>query len=150
RCWASSSMISVSRTGSSFRSANRFLISSFQLVIATFTASRSFNSGYAIDRGDKLFPAAALRGQNLLAITREPIVTPPALPRLLNPAPLNPSAFLEPVKQRIKRGDVESQHAIRSRVDELADFVTVAGAHFHQGEDQQLGASLLQLPLEHR
>src|SRR5215471_10049109 len=101
--------MAASRAGSSCAPASRCLISCFRSDI--------FRSRYAIDGGHKGLPDAALRGQRLLAVFRQFVKTPPPLPGLLHPTAFDPAALFQPVKQQIKRGGVELQHAVRTRLD---------------------------------
>src|SRR5204863_4239709 len=101
-----SSTISFSRVGERFNPTSRFLISSLK--------SGMLDSCDAADRFHKLAPAIPLRRQRFLARRRQPIVTPPPLPRLLDPATPNPSPLFEAIQQRIKRSDVEMQSPVRA------------------------------------
>src|SRR5215470_9207473 len=117
-------MMAVSRVGPSFTPASRRLISCFQSGI--------FRSRYAIDGGHKRLPDASLRSQRLLAVFRQFVITSPPLPGFLHPTAFDPAAIFQPVEQEIKRGGVELQHAVRARLDQLADFVTMARAGLQQ------------------
>src|SRR5262245_56272193 len=86
-------------------------------------------------------PRAALALEDLRARRRDLVVATPALPRLLDPAPLNPSALLEAIEQRIERGDAKLQHTVRPRFDQLAQVVAVTRLIFEEREDQQLRAA---------
>src|SRR6185369_8045048 len=130
-----------SRIGPSLRGSSRLLISAFH--------SGTFDSCDAVYRSHELFPPAPLGGEYFSAFTRQLVVTAAALTGLLDPSALDPSALLEPVQQRIKRRDVESKHAVRASLDQLADFVAVPGPDFNQRQDQQLSAALLQLAVKH-
>src|SRR6185295_18819338 len=98
--------------------------------------SGTFGPRYAIDCRDEFCPAASLRSQNLAAVASQFVETAAALPRLFNPAALNPSTLLKAVQQRIERRYVELQHAVGTRLDQLADFVTVPRPCFNQGKNQ--------------
>src|SRR5262249_19879892 len=54
----------------------------------------------------------------------------------------------QPVRQELKRRGVELQRAIRARLDQLAEFVTMALAGFQKRQNKQFSAALLQLTLE--
>jgi hypothetical protein len=73
-----------------------------------------------------------------------------ALAGALHPAPLQPSPRLEPVEQGIERGDLESDPAVRSLIDQPADLVAVARSVLDQGQNEQLGAAFLQFAVEAR
>src|SRR5215213_2587863 len=108
-----------------------------------------FDTRNAADRGDELAPATALRRQDLFARGGQAVIAPPPLARLLDPAPLDPAALLQAVEQRVERGDVEAQDAPRAPLDQVADVVAVPRLLFDQRENEQLGAPLLQLAVEH-
>src|SRR5262249_19316467 len=133
RCCESSSTISASRTGDSWSSARRALISTLK--------SGMLNPGDQVDRFDELTPPGALLRQDVFARGRQTIVTAAALPRLFDPAAANPVPFLESIEQRIKRSDVESNRAARPQLDQLANLVSVAGTIFQQGQNHQFGAA---------
>ena len=83
------------------------------------------------------------------ASTRRPaggdaVVALAPLPGLLDPAPLDQPAGFHPVEQRIERGGVKGQDAVRPLLDQLGDLVAVARALLEQRQDQHLGAALLQ------
>src|SRR5579862_2855728 len=107
-------------------------------------------SGDAVDGFDELAPGGALRVEHLRALGRQAVVAAPALARLLDPASLNPAALLEAIEQRIERGDAEAQEAARADFDQLAEVVSLAWLIGDEREDQQLGAPLFQLAIEHR
>src|SRR5258708_873713 len=66
--------------------ANRSQISASQLgMLNPRDAAHSFH---------KAFPASPLLFQDILSLLRDAVVSPPALPRFLHPAPLNPAAIL--------------------------------------------------------
>src|SRR5262245_59662208 len=108
-------------------------------------ASSTFNSRDPADRVGELAPGVALRLQHLLSGRRQPVVAAAALTRPLDPAALDPAALLEAIQQRIQRRDAELQHTARARFDQLAEVVAVARLILDERQDEQLGASLLQL-----
>jgi hypothetical protein len=71
-----------------------------------------FNSGDAIDSFNKLPPTITLCGQNFLSFRSEAVITAAALACFLDPAPLNPTASLEPIEQRVKGSDVELESSL--------------------------------------
>src|SRR5215813_13412430 len=79
---------------------------------------------------DSQMPRCA--GERLLAVFRQFVKTSPPLPGFLHPTAFDPAALFQPVKQEIKRGGVELQHAVRARLDQLADFVTMTRAGLQQ------------------
>src|SRR5262249_23782497 len=126
-----------SRVGSSFKLANLRLISCFH--------SGMFGSGDAIDGSHKRLPGAALRRQHLFAFGRQFVITPPPLTGLLHPSPsrtglpppppFDPPTFPQPIQKRIERSDVESQLALRPRLDQFADVIAVPLPYFEKRED---------------
>src|SRR4051812_18254288 len=72
----------------------------------------------AVDTGHELRPRAALLLQYLLTLRGHPVVAAAALPRLLDPAPLNPAAMLESIEQRVEGCRLEPHGASRPRLDQ--------------------------------
>src|SRR5258706_4066230 len=110
--------------------------------------SGMFDSGVSVDGVGELAPRAALRREDARTGGGQPVVAAPALARFLDPAADDPAALLEPVQQRIQRGDAEFQHAARSRLDQLAQVVAVARLIFDERQDEELGAPLLELAVQ--
>src|SRR2546423_8967005 len=110
-------MISASRAGERLSPFSRSLIASLN--------SGMVDPGDAADRFHELAPAFALRRQDLFARGSEPVITAPALSGLLDPAPADPTAFFQPVKQRIKRCHIEPQCPARTHLDELSDVIAM-------------------------
>src|ERR1019366_2098721 len=133
-------MISASRAGARFRSANCWRIGSFQSGI--------FDSGDAADGLDERLPALPLGSQDLAPLRGQPVIAPAALAALLDPSALDPTALFEAIQQRVKRRRVKTERALRSLFDQLADFVAVAGRSFEQREQEQLGAAFLPLAID--
>src|SRR5215813_8614781 len=131
----------------SFNALLPLLVAYCRRLVSRFR-SDIFRSRYTTDGGHKGLPDAALRGQRLLAVFRQFVKTSPPLPGFLHPAAFDPAALFQPVKQEIKRGGVELQHAVRARLDQLADLVTMARAGLQQRQDEQFGAALLQLAVD--
>src|SRR5215813_13116084 len=119
--------MAASRVGSSFKIANLRLISC--------SHSGIFGSGDAIDGRHKRPPGAALRRQYFLAFGRQFVITPPPLPGLLHPSPFNPAALFQPIQKWIERGDVETQLALRTRLDQFADVIAMPLPYFEKRED---------------
>src|SRR5215468_7221926 len=131
----------------SFNALISLLVVSSCCLVSCFR-SDIFRSRYTTDGGHKGLPDAALRGQRLLAVLRQFVKTSPPLPGFLHPTAFDPAALFQPVKQEIKRGGVELQHAVRARLDQLAEFVAMARAGLQQRQDEQFRAALLQLAVE--
>src|SRR5262245_12448076 len=90
------------------------------------------------DRLDERLPGIPLGGQDAPAFPGQSIEAPPALARLLHPAPPDPAPLLQPVEEGIERGNVEAEAAPRAGLDQLADLVAVPGPALDQRQDQQL------------
>src|SRR5262245_37447042 len=108
-----------------------------------------FHSSDAADREDEFAPRVTLRRQDVGADRRQPVIAAPPLPGFLDPPPQDPAALLEAIEQGIERGDAEFQDAARSRLDELAEVVAVTRLILEQRQDQELGAAVLELAIEH-
>src|SRR5438874_11864134 len=104
-------MISSSRVGERPSSARRALTSAVQSGI--------LDSGDSTDCFHELEPPITLAGQHLFAGRGEAITTPPPLPGFFHPAAANPSSFLEPVEQGIKRSDIDPDGTPRAQLDQL-------------------------------
>src|SRR5438045_6702243 len=137
RCCVSSSAISSSRAGERPRLARRALIS--------LRKSGILNSGDSTDCFHELEPAVALAGQHLFAGRGEAIITPPPLPGFFHPAAANPSSFLEPVEQGIKRSDIKPQRTAGAQLDQLTNVVSMPRPILDQRKNEQFRAALLQL-----
>src|SRR5215469_1222267 len=157
-----SSRISASRAGASFRLASRFLTSlphsgihpSFASSLTDLVSLHSgmFRSrdrrGNAIHRLDERVPAASLGGQDFLPWRGKAVVAAPPLSCLFHPSALNPAALLQAIEQRVERGHVKAQRASRAPFNQFTDLVAVPRPSLQQRENQELGAALLQLPVE--
>src|ERR1700683_1688536 len=95
-------------------------------------ASRTLHLGDVLNRANELAPRPALLGKRLAAPRRQPVITPPPLPGLLQPSPFNPAALFEPVEHGIEGRDVKFNHATRAFLDQLRDLVAVPRACFDQ------------------
>ena len=73
----------------------------------------------------------------------------PPLASLLHPSSLDPPTLLEAIEQRVQRRGAERNGAIGPLFDQLADLIAVSGSCFHQRQDQQFRAALLQLACVH-
>src|ERR1041384_2512949 len=104
---------------------------------------------HAIQRGKKIFPSAALFVQDALPLSRQLIKAATTLARLLDPTPLNQTAPLQAIEQRIERRDGELQHAIGTLLDELRNLVAVPRPVFNQSQDQHLRTAPFDLPIQH-
>src|SRR3954449_222750 len=124
--------------------------------------SRVLDPGDLRQRGDETAPVGALLGQDAPPRVRDPVVTPPAGARLLDPASLDPAAVLEAVQGGVQRRererqpavrgllggeqggvpppDLERHPAVRALLDHLRDFVPVMGLAFDDRENDQFGA----------
>src|ERR1051325_11170906 len=100
---------------------------------------------HAVEGGEEAVPAAALAGECFFTLRRETVEAAAALAALLDPAALDQAATLEPVEDRIERGDVELQRAAGSPIDQLGELVAVAVVLLEERHDQHFGAALAQL-----
>jgi hypothetical protein len=66
---------------------------------------------------------------------REAIEAAPPLTGLLDPASLQPAAHLQPIKQRVERGDMELQLSGGSLLDGPADLVAVSRTRLDDRQD---------------
>src|SRR5690606_14199490 len=140
--WASiSSTISASCAGSRARPASRARNVSRQ--------SAMLDPGDQRHRVHEALPGLALALEHAAAVRGQRVVAPPALARPLDPATLQPAALLEPVQQRVRRGDVEHELATGPRLDELADLVAVPWLGLDDRQDDEFGRALFQLAFEH-
>src|SRR3954471_6391269 len=111
RCCATSSVSSDSADGVKRRSANRARTTRLQ--------SAMLDSGDTADERDKVLPALLLRTQRNPSSHCQAVVAASALLCLLDPSSDNPSLLLEPVEQRIERGDMKSQRPAGSHLDQF-------------------------------
>src|SRR6185312_1234674 len=109
-----------------------------------------FQSCNALHGSHKFKPGITLLLQDLASGGRELVIAAAALACFFHPAALDPAALLQSVQQRIKRGNVEGERAVRLLLNELADFIAVARTGFQQGEDEQLSAAFLEFTVEQR
>ena len=142
RCCESSSMISCSRVGDRRSDARRERMWGFQ---SGMLPSRDEPHGI-----DELVPGLALSEQHALTCRRQPIEAAPALAGFLDPCPLDPTALLEAIEQRIERVEVEHQPPARLCLDQLAELVAVPGSSLQHGQQEQFGGTLLQFAVERR
>src|SRR5262245_7796887 len=105
--------------------------------------SRMLHSGEIANELEELAPLLALRREDRAAFRRDPVVTAPALPCLLDPAALDPLALFELVERRVEGGEVERQCAARSRFDQLRQLVAVPRLVFDKREDDKLRSAFL-------
>src|SRR5947209_1065077 len=91
-----------------------------------------------------------MRLQHLSSFRGDAVIAPAALTCLLDPATGDPSALLETIEQGVEGGDMERQRTLTALFDDLANLIAMTRAHFDERKDQQVGATLLQFPVEHR
>src|SRR5688572_4715206 len=93
---------------------------------------------------DERFPSFTLGREHCAAVGGNAIES--AAPAVLfDPSSGDPSTPFQPVQQWIHGRSFEAQRPLRPALDELTQVVSVTRPAFHQREDQQLGASFLQL-----
>src|SRR5262245_63132963 len=120
---------------------NRLRISALQ--------SRISHPHDVADRGDELAPALALGVECLATVFGDRVVASASLPGAFDPSTDDPAALFHPVEQGIERGDVEGEHATRSRLDEFRDLVSMSRLGLEEREDEEFGAALFQLGGKH-
>src|ERR1700733_4633697 len=98
----------------------------------SFDQSGMFSSCDSIDRVDKFGPRTALLLQYCLALCGQLVISAPALAGLLHPSAGDEAAFLQAIKQRVKRGNIERERAFRALLDQLADLIAVTRAVLDQ------------------
>src|SRR5262245_15514812 len=98
---------------------------------------------------DECFPGVALACENAAALGGKTVEASAALASLLDPLSLKPPTLFQPVEQRIQGRDVKLQLASGTRLDELADLVSMTGARLDDRENDQLRRSLLQFTVQH-
>src|SRR5687767_5321835 len=121
---------------------------------ASRARTSSFHSGMVgsrneIHRVHESLPGLALARKHAASLGGQAVEPPPALAGLLHPPSQQPSAFFEPVEERIERRHMELQLPIGTRLDQLAGLVAVARASFDNRQDDELSRSFLQLAIEH-
>src|SRR5437764_14533672 len=110
-------MIADSRAGSSPRPARCGRMSLAQSGI--------FCSGNLVYGARERDPRASLLLQHLASLRGELVVAAAPLAGFFNPAAFDEPTLLQPVKQRIKRSNVEAQHAAGAGFNQLADLGTM-------------------------
>src|SRR5215510_4528307 len=98
----------------------RSLPSAWAISCFQFRVSGITHLDDSLDRSHKAVPALTLLGQHAPAVRRDAVIAPPALPRLLDPAPDDPAALFEPVQERVQRRDLEPDRAFGPLLDDLA------------------------------
>src|SRR4051812_27695803 len=141
-------MISRSRAGLRRSRARREESAPCQWFLG-IESSGMFGSRNLFDRVDELAPIVPLCRQDVAPLRGQAVETAAPFARLLDPLAGDPAALLEAVEQRIERGDLELQPPAGSLFDQLADLVAMPRPRLDQRQDQQLGAALLELPVEH-
>src|SRR5439155_23455241 len=79
--------------------------------------SRITNSSEIPNQLEELPPFFALRREHLAAPGRNPVVAPPALAGLLDPAARDPFAFFELVEGGVERREVEGERSTGASLD---------------------------------
>jgi len=100
-------------------------------------------------RVDEGFPGLALAVEDAAALSGQTIEAAPSFAQLLYPPPLEPPAFFQPIQKRVERRDMEFQLPGRTRLNELANLVSMTRTWFDDGEDDQLCRAFLQFAVEH-
>src|SRR5215510_3962313 len=98
--------------------------------------SGMFHLRHTVYRIDEGFPETALGGEHFSAFGHQFVVATPALSGFFNPAALNPAAVFKPIKERVERGDFESQYSTGAGFNQLIDLIAVSFARFQQRQNQ--------------
>jgi hypothetical protein len=104
---------------------------------------------YLVYGGDVRVPGLAFGLQKLSAFGGQMVIASARPGSGFNPSALDQGAIFETAQNRIQRSDAEAKAPLRSRFDQLSDFVAVAIAFFKKSEYQQLRAAFLKLAIEH-
>src|SRR5689334_8981328 len=139
RCWATSSMTSASSCGWSCAGATRARMSACQ-------SNRSLGITHPRDPVDgrhELLPALALRLERGAARGREAVEALAPLARFFHPAADDPAALFHAIEQGIERRDIEREHAVGARLDELLQLVAVSRLSLQERQDEELRAPFL-------
>src|SRR5215213_5835404 len=151
-CPANSSTISISRSAESpggIKLSRTYVFQSLRCSLISRSPSLRDDTRHAVERGEELAPGIALRGEHFSPFRCQLVIAAAALPGLLHPLPLNPSAFLHPVEQRVQRSYVELQHPPGPLPDQLRDLIAVPRGVLDQRQDQQFSTPLFQLLIYH-
>src|SRR2546428_5495003 len=106
--WRSARWHASSSTTSNARSRHsRFARSRTSAFQCRSSRSRIAHSCEITNQLEELAPFLALGRQHCPALVGDPVVAPPALARLLDPAALDPLALFEFVESGVERGEVE-------------------------------------------
>src|SRR5687768_13079426 len=108
----------ASLSGSSLARPSRWRIASRQ--------SRIPHPGDFADRGGELDPTPSLGGELPLSRWGQVIEAPPPLAGLLHPPSFDPFLALELIEQRVERRSVDPDHTPRTRLDELAELISMS------------------------
>src|SRR5581483_5500530 len=134
RCSASSL-----RTSSDSRRADRSAIRSRQYGRRSGIA----HPGEIADEREELLPLTTLRREHLFPARGDRVIPPAPLPRLLDPATVDPLPFFEFVEGGVEGGEVERQRAAGSLVNQLRQLVPVKRLLVEQREDDEFRGPLL-------
>src|SRR4051812_13503855 len=89
---------------------------------------RSIRAPHGRARADERVPAGSPFGQDAASRRGDAVVPLAPLSRLFDPAAVDQAAPFHPVEQRVERGRVKGQDAVRPGLDQLRDLVAVARA----------------------
>jgi hypothetical protein len=93
-------------------------------------------------------PRLLLLRKDTSAFSRDVVEAAAPLVWLFDPGSLDPSTLFEPIEQGIQGIDVERELAAGPCVDQLTQFVAVAGARVEERENQKLRGASLQLAIQ--
>src|SRR5207249_1849931 len=143
RCAASSSIVCTARSAPAARAWRMTSILQSRVASMEPSASGEFDAGDRPQRRHEPAPVGPLLGQHPAPRIGDPVVTPPALSRFLDPSAPDPAAILHPVERGVERREGESQAAVGALFDEPCDLVSVMALAVDDGENQDLAAALL-------
>src|SRR4051812_27205612 len=98
----------------------------------------------ADQRVDEGVPAGAALRQDAPAAGGDAVVALAALACALDPSPLDQPPGLHAIEERVERGGVECEDAVRALLDQLGDLVSVPRPLFEQREHEHFSAALLE------
>src|SRR3989442_3261440 len=133
-------MISVSRVGGRRSDDTRVHTSRAQ--------SGMFDSRDAPHGLHECGPRLSLLCKHASPFSRDLVEPATPLGGLFDPGAPDPSTLLEAIEQRIERIDVERQLAAGPRVDQLTQFVAMAGPRVEHPEGEPLRGTLLSLAVD--
>src|SRR3989442_2860104 len=134
---------SSSTTSSESSRHSRFARSRTSAFHCRRSRSRITDSSEIPNQLEEQPPFLALRREHFAAFGRDLVITPAPLPRLLDPAALDPFAFFELVEGCVERCEVEGERAAGAILDQLRQLVAVPRFIVEKCEHDELRRALL-------